>query len=315
MRSRPFVVKSTPIQPMDTKKYKIKIFGSKEMPSYLLEKDNVVRIILFTTVYSLVFINIFRPFNSETWIPNNNSTNYFMYSSFMVLIGMVVVSISRIIMNFVVKKVQLTFPDYVIWLVSDAVLLSIFYVFVAYKVGFIDNFLKDNPDMTLWEAIFSIFRKSTANTVWMLLIPYTISLLFLDNQHLKTRIKEMGDKGAGSNIIHFKDEKGEIRLSINVENVLFAEASDNYVTIKYINNDRIVDFLLRTNLKKLSEDLRDTPIQRCHRSYMINLLHVTSLKKDQTEFIIQFDTTSIKDIAVSKTYQEFIMEAFMKYQK
>ena len=271
--------------------------------------------ILFTTVYSLVFINIFRPFNSETWIPNNNSTNYFMYSSLMVLIGMVVVSLSRVIMNLVVKKVSITYPDYIIWLISDAVILSIFYVFVAYKVGFVDNFLNDNPEMTLWEAIFSIFRKSTANTVWMLLIPYTISLLFLDNQHLKNRIKEIGTLNSNNNIVHLKDEKGEIRLSINVENVLYAESADNYVIIKYINNDKIVDFLLRTNLKKLSDELRDTPIQRCHRSFMINLLHVTSLKKDMTEFIIQFDTTSIKDITVSKTYQEAIMEAFMKYQK
>ena len=300
---------------MDTKKYKLKIFGNKELPSYLLEKNNVVRMILFTTVYSLVFINIFRPFNSETWIPHISSTNYLMYSSLMVLIGMVVVSLSRLIMNIVVKKVQLTYPDYIIWLVSDAVILSIFYVFVAYKVGFVDNFLNDNPEMTTWEAIFTIFRKSTANTVWMLLIPYTVSLLFLDNQYLKNRLKEIGNRTPESNIIHLKDEKGEIRLSINVENILYAESSDNYVTIKYINNDKIVDYLLRTNLKKLSDDLRDTPIQRCHRSFMINLLHVTSLKKDQTEFIIQFDTTSIKDITVSKTYQEAIMDAFMKYQK
>lgn len=300
---------------MDTRKYKLKIFGNKELPSYLLEKNNVVRMILFTTVYSLVFINIFRPFNSETWIPNNNSTNYFMYSSLMVLVGMVVVSLSRVVMSLVVKKVQLTYPDYVLWLVSDAVVLSIFYVFIAYKVGFVDNYLNDNPTLTLWEAIFAIFRKSIANTVMMLLIPYTISLLFLDNQYLRGKLKDMGERGPGNNTVHLKDEKGEIRLSINIENILYAESADNYVTIKYINSDKIVDFLLRTNLKKLSDDLRDTPIQRCHRSFMINLLHVTSLKKDQTEFVIQFDTTSIKDITVSKSYQDSIMEAFTKYQK
>lgn len=291
------------------------MFGNKELPGYLLEKNNVVRMILFTTVYSLVFINIFRPFNSETWIPNESSTNYMMYSSLMVLVGMVVVSLSRTIMGIVAKKVQFSYPDYVIWLVSDALIVSVFYVFIAYKVGFVDNFLNDNPEMTTWEAIYSIFWKSTANTVWMLLIPYTVSLLFLDNQYLKNTIKELGTKTSDSNIVHFKDEKGEIRLSINIENVLYAESADNYVIIKYINNDKLVDFFLRTNLKKLSDDMRDTPIQRCHRSFMINLLHVTSLTKDQTEFMIQFDTTSIKDITVSKTYQESIMDAFTKYQK
>lgn len=237
-----------------------------------------------------------------------------MYSSLMVVIGMVVVSLSRVVMNFFVKKVQITYPDYVVWLVGEAVLLSVFYVFIAYKVGFIDNYLCENPNMTLWESIFDIYRNATANTVCMLLIPYTIALLFLDNQHLKKELGELGDNG-NNNIIHLKDERGEIRLSINVMNILYAEAANNYVIIKYINNDKLSDFLLRTNLKKLSEDLHDSPIQRCHRSFMINLLHVTSLKKDMTEFTIQFDTTSIKDITVSRTYQETIMEAFTKYQK
>lgn len=300
---------------MNTKKLKLNLFGNKELPAYLLEKNNVVRMILFTTVYSLVFINIFRPFNSETWIHNDNSTSYVMYSSLMVLVGMVVVSISRVVMGFVSKRVQLTFPGYIIWLISDAFVLSIFYVFIGYKVGFIYNYLEENAGMTMWEAIFDIFKNATANTVWMLLIPYTVSLLFLDNQYLRGKLKEVGSKTGESNIIHFKDEKGEIRLSINIENVLYIEAADNYVIIRYINNDKIVDFFLRTNLKKLSDDLRDTPIQRCHRSYMINMLHVTSLKKDVAEFLIQFDTTSIKDITVSKTYQDTVMEAFTKYQK
>jgi len=299
---------------LDKSKYKLKLFGNKALPSYLLEKNNVVRIILFTTMFSLIFISIFRPFNSETWIPNINRVNYFMYSSLMVVVGMVVVSLSRVVMNFFVKKVQISYPDYIIWLVGEAVLLSVFYVFIAYKVGFIDNYLNEHPNMTLWESIFDIFKNAIANTVWMLLIPYTIALLFLDNQYLKKKIKELGDN-SNNNIIHLKDEKGEVRLSINIMNVLYAEAADNYVIIKYINNDKISDFLLRTNLKKMSEDLHDTPIQRCHRSFMINMLHVTSLKKDMTEFTIQFDTTSIKDITVSRSYQESIMEAFTKYQK
>lgn len=301
---------------MDTSKYKLKLFGNKDLPSYLLEKNNVVRIIIFTTAYSLLFINIFKPFNSETWIPNINSgNNYFMYSSLMVFIGIIVVSLSRVLMNYVTKKVQIGYGEYVVWLVAEAVLVSVFYVFVGYEVGFVDNYLQETPGLSLWAALFNIFTKSIANTFWMLLIPYIIALLFLDNQSLRKRIDDLGIKNMGSNIVHLKDEKGEIRLSISIENILYAESADNYVIIKHINGDKIIDFLLRTNLKKLSEDMRDTPLQRCHRSYMINLLHVQSLKKDSSEFVIQFDTTSIKNITVSKSYQDSIMEAFMKYKK
>jgi len=300
---------------VDTSKYKLKLLGNKDLPSYLLEKNNVVRIIIFTTAYSLLFINIFKPFNSETWIPNNSETNYFMYSSLMVLIGMVVVSLSRMLMNYVTKKVQISYGEYVLWLVAEAVLVSVFYVFVGYEVGFVDNYLSEMPELTMWEALFNIFTKSIANTFWMLLIPYIIALLYLDNCNLRKRIEELGGRKMESSIVHLKDDKDEIRLSTNIENILYAESADNYVIIKHINGDTMVDFFLRTNLKKLSDDMRDTPLQRCHRSYMINLLHVMSLKKDATEFVIQFDTTSIKNITVSKTYQDSIMEAFMQYQK
>lgn len=301
---------------MDTSKYKLKLFGNKDLPNYLLEKNNVVRIVIFTTAYSLLFINIFRPFNSETWIPNINSgTNYFMYSSLMVLIGMVVVSLSRFLMGYVTKKIQIGYGEYIVWLVSEAVLVSVFYVFLGYEVGFVENYLQEEPELTMWEGLFNIFIKSIANTFWMLLIPYIIALLFLDNVNLRKRIDDLGGRGLENSIVHLKDEKGEIRLSINIENILYAESADNYVIIKHINGDKMVDFFLRTNLKKLSEDMRDTPLRRCHRSYMINLLHVVSLKKDAAEFVIQFDTTSIKNITVSKSYQDSIMEAFMKYQK
>jgi len=301
---------------VDTSKYKLKLFGNKDLPSYLLEKNNVVRIIVFTTAYSLLFINIFKPFNSESWIPNVNAgTNYLMYSSLMVLIGMVVVSLSRMLMGYVTKRVQIGYGEYVLWLIGEAVFVSVFYVFVGYAVGFIDRYLEEMPELTMWEAIFNIFTKSIANTFWMLLIPYIIALLYLDNANLRKRIEDLGGRKMESSIIHLKDERGEIKLSTNIENILYAESADNYVIIKYINGDKMMDFLLRTNLKKLSDDMRDTPLQRCHRSYMINLLHVMSLKKDASEFVIQFDTTSIKNITVSKSYQDSIMDAFTKFQR
>ncbi|MBQ5689803.1 MAG: hypothetical protein IIV21_07555, partial [Bacteroidales bacterium] len=70
----------------DKKKYTLR-FGNKDLPSFLVTKENIRKLIFFTTIYSLIFINIFRPFNSEDWIPGINTFNYFLYSSLMVLIG------------------------------------------------------------------------------------------------------------------------------------------------------------------------------------------------------------------------------------
>ncbi len=298
----------------EKKKYTLR-FGNKDLPSFLVTKENTRRLIFFTTVYSLIFINLFRPFNSETWIPGINSFNYFLYSSLMVLIGLTLISISRVIMYFFVKKISIGYLEYIIWIFGEIVILAGFYIFIAHKVGFIDNYIQENPELIYWEATFEIFRKAIANTTWMLFIPYIISFLYLYNEHLVKRLISQQENNKERNVIQFKDEKDEVRFTIASEKVIFIESSDNYSVIKYLNNNKVSDFILRTSLKKLSNELKDTSIQRCHRSYMINFEHVASLKKDNSEISFEFDIPNIKEIPISKSYNEKIMELFVIHSK
>lgn len=298
----------------DKKKYTLR-FGNKDLPSFLVTKENIRKLIFFTTIYSLIFINIFRPFNSEDWIPGINTFNYFLYSSLMVLIGLTLISISRIIMHFFVKKISIGYLEYLIWILGEITILAGFYIFIAHKVGFIDNYIQQNPGLVYWEAIFEIFRKAVANTTWMLLIPYVISFLYLYNEHLIKKLAENTEEIKENNVIQFKDEKDEVRFSITSDKVVFIESSDNYCIIKYLNNDKISDFVLRSSLKRLANELSETPIQRCHRSYMINLEHVASLKKDNSDISFEFDVPNVKEIPISKSYNEKIMELFVTYSK
>ena len=298
----------------DNKKYTLR-FGNKDLPSFLVTKENIRKLIFFTTVYSLIFINIFRPFNSEDWIPGINNFNYFLYSSLMVLIGVTLISVSRMIMYFFVKKISIGYLEYLIWIFAEIAILAGFYVFIAYKVGFIDNYIGQNQNFIYWEAIFEIFRKAIANTTWMLLIPYVISFLYLYNEYLLRNMTNKDDEHKESNVIHFKDEKDEVRFSIASDKVIFIESSDNYCIIKYINNDKVSDFILRNSLKRLTSELQNTPIQRCHRSYMINFEHIASLKKDNSEISFEFDIPNIKEIPISKSYNDKIMELFVIHSK
>lgn len=319
------------------KKYSLR-FGNKDLPAFLLTKENIRRLIFFTTVYSLVFINIFRPFNSDSWIPGINTFNYFIYSSLMVLVGLALISISRIMMYFFVKKISIGYLEYLIWILGEITVLAGFYVFIAHKVGFIDNFIVENPEFIYWEAIFEIFRRAIANTTWMLLIPYVVSYLYLYNEYLIRNViknkdeqiekekrklierekeyEEMSAKDKDEKfLIQFKDERNELRFTLASDKIVYIESADNYCIIKYINNNEVVDFLLRNSLKRLSEELKDTPIQRCHRSYMVNLEHVASLRKDNSEISLEFDVKGIKEVPVSKSYNDKIMESFVKFSK
>ena len=48
---------------------------------------------------------------------------------------------------------------------------------------------------------------------------------------------------------------------------------------------------------------------------MINFEHVASLRKENTEICLEFDVSGIKEIPVSKSYNEKIMESFVTYSK
>lgn len=300
-------------------KEKIKInmhFGNKVLPAYLTERGNVVRMILFTTFFSLLFINIFRPFNSESWLPHMTSYEYFKYGSLLVLIGMVVISLSRVLMSLVVKRVSIGTIEYFSWLFVEIIILAALYVLIAYEVGFIESFMNDhNPQLTMSEAVFSIFKTAAANTSCMLVIPYIISVLYLNNEDLKRQLRESshGMCGSGKDYLQFRDDKGEMRISMMSCNIIYIESSDNYVNIKYLKNNVLCDFVLRNSLKKIADELANTSIQRCHRSFMVNFEHVVSLKKNNGEIFFEFDVQGIKEIPVSKTYNDQIMSSFMKY--
>ena len=69
-------------------------------PKYLLEKRNQIIMVLFVSIFAIVFINVFKPFESSQWITARgfSETMYVVWSSILVLLGMTVVAISRIIM-------------------------------------------------------------------------------------------------------------------------------------------------------------------------------------------------------------------------
>ena len=48
---------------------------------------------------------------------------------------------------------------------------------------------------------------------------------------------------------------------------------------------------------------------------MVNFEHIASLRKDNSEISLEFDVKGIKEVPVSKSYNDRIMESFVKFSK
>jgi DNA-binding LytR/AlgR family response regulator len=277
---------------------------NKPIPSYLNEKRNILRLIFFTSLFALVFINAYSPFGADRWY-NLTRLEFFTYSSLTILFGVLVVVISRIIMYHVTKRISVNIWQYLLWIFAE-----VFAMALAYAL-FEKFFLKD-------ERLFTdLVRNSSRNTALVLLLPYSILWLYFSWRDKMEQIEKLADAPVSSenprNMIPFYDDKGILKFSVKKENLLYLESAENYVNICYLNKGKVSKYLLRDTLKKLEENFSGTEIIRCHRYYIVNFEKVKVIRKDRDGLKLEFDNPSVSDIPVSKTYVNAVMQTFSKY--
>ena len=152
----------------------------KPIPSYLNEKQNIVRLILFTSLFALVFINIYSPFGSDTWF-NVTRLQFFTYSSLIILTGVLVVVISRIIMYQVSKRNTIILWQYLLWIFAEVLSMALSY-------AVFEKFLLN--DSRLFSDLVKI---SSRNTALVLLLPYSVSWLYFSWRDKKEQIERLAD--------------------------------------------------------------------------------------------------------------------------
>ncbi|MEI7503732.1 MAG: LytTR family DNA-binding domain-containing protein [Paludibacter sp.] len=280
-----------------------------KIPAYLYDKTNIIRLILLTAFFALFFINVFQPFGSRGWYPYISDFKYFFFSSLIILTGMLVVVVSRMIMFSYAKKHTILYPKYAIWVIAEILSMSLFFSFFTMFI----------PKGGMNRDFTEIFHQSTVNTSLVILLPYSVLWLYFswrekNNLLQNMNIEEQNVELPKKNLIAFLDEKGELRISIMLENLLYVESADNYATIHYLNKLKISHFLLRNSLKWIEENLiKETSLVRCHRSYIVNLDKVKVLRKTKDGIFLELEAENTPDIPVSKTYYERVMNKFSKY--
>ena len=284
--------------------YTSKIYN--KVPKYMLEKRNQISMVLFVSLFAIAFINIFNPFDSKAWIKGTSitETQYFAWSSLLVLIGMAVVALSRVIMYLRSKRPDhnITILRYIFWVFAEVLLLSGAFTILALIV-------RNNLSLPTNDPL-EIFITAIENTIKILFIPYLICIMYFSYQDRAAKLKELMGENIGfksSNLISIRDSRGVLQLSVAKENLLYIESADNYICIWYQKNEMLKKQLMRITMKEISEQLADTNIVRCHRSYMVNLDLVKVMRREKENLFLELGVPNIKEIPISKTYGEKVL--------
>lgn len=280
------------------------ICDSMIIPDYILRKGNIVRLVIFTAAFALLFINIYKPFGSKEWY-DVSDFKFFLFSAPIILTGVLVVVISRIFMFYYSRKREISYVTYFFWVVLEILFMSLFYTIFTLSI-----------EANQHRDVIATFKSAMVNTALVLLLPYITLWFYFGWEESKKRLaiiegqSEEAPDTIPDNIL-FTDDKGTLRFSVRHSDLLYIESDDNYVTIHYSAGGKIKSFLLRNTLKKIEEELSDTPVARCHRSFLVNFTRVKVMRRERENLFLELDAEMSQDIPVSKSYREKVAERFM----
>lgn len=260
-------------------------FLNKSFPLLDSKKDRYF-LILFCFAFSVLFINLFVPFNINRWFSDSALIQFLRLSSY----GFVV-AIVLLFSQFPLRKffgVQaFRVKTFALWFVLEISTTSLVYIFLyGNPVG---NFVND-------------FFFSLRYTFLGIALPYSVALLFIYYKTQRSELKELKDtKNEASGLISFKDEYEKIRFSAPADHVILLESTDNYVSVYYLADGKEQRTLIRNSLKNFESELEKRGFIRCHRSFIVNSRNIEFVEKKGKKILIRMQHTD-KVIPVSEKY-------------
>lgn len=266
--------------------------------------------IIFVPIFALLFIYLYSPLDFNhignnthflAWLNISREMVAQLITIFLILIGMIVAAVSRWCMSIYTRRREMSYIQYISWITCEILVMTLMFTIVAL-------FTDTN------KGIITLFNNSLVKTFLILLIPYTMCYIYFIWQErvaqlriLRARLDE-DETALQAAYVQIFDEKGEMRLSVRREHLLLIESADNYICVWYTNQNAPKKVLVRNTLKQVAEQLASTHIQRCHRSYLVNLDHVKVLRREKEGVFVELGIDGVPDVPISKTYSDSVQK-------
>ena len=282
-----------------------------QTPECLTEPVGQLLNVVISSLFALVFLTAYVPFSETAWFQVGKS-NYFFITAAFVGSGMLFLTLSRILMNWVIRKSRhFPFWLYILWLFLEIMIIAVCHTLISYfEIQATDH------------SFGYLYAKSVLITFIALAVPYIVTILAIllkDTQrHLmltKSDTDESDDEvmPEHTEIINLMDNNGNLKLSVKLDNLYYIKAEDNYINVFYQRSGAIASYMLRCKMQTIADNCVDSSsLMRCHRSYIVNINKVSVLHNEADGFVIDFEREGLDSIPVSKTYSQRVLEAFKR---
>jgi len=274
----------------------------------LLEPGNIVSSLTFSVLYALVFLVIYSPYSETAWFGVAKSESFLLTTTF-VVVSVLLLIISRTIMYFVSKKIlKMNYLKYSIWFLSEIILIGVFHAILSIVFVKMDDYSES-----------FLITKSILITLLALGVPYVITTMWSIIKEMRNTLLVTDSNAVASDgeaiaqnidIINIADNKGVLKLSVKLDNLYYIKAEDNYTIVYYTRNGMLYRYMIRCKIQTIENTFKNTPLMRCHRTYIVNSKKIKVLRHETDGFYIDLDFEGIDPIPVSKTYTNAVVACF-----
>ena len=246
----------------------------------------------FISLFTTIFLLTFQPFGVNNFDPTHSIDRTFFFSmlGFGMVIALVLCAFEFLIGPIIFKRKTLV--SYFLKITTELILLATA-IFMYY------NILGNFHDWYFTSYIDFVFNVSV-----MSIIPVTIILLYTSNRKTQQAYQKLELKpktSVSDKFVSLKSSNGRDSISLTLNDLLFVEAEDNYISVSYIEKEKLKKQLLRTTMKEVEKNLNSEFILRCHRSFIVNMNKVEKIIKDGHQIKLFIPELSVP-IVVSRSY-------------
>lgn len=252
------------------------------------------QLVIFCGVFGCLFLNVFKPFNINMWFTNVR-TPLFVILTFFSTAGMAALALSQLAIRSIFNITLTTRGSFLGWLVIEFFLISI----AIHTVNII----------LLKMSFFDVheYLVTLKYTLMLLVLPYFFAIVLLFVQEQLQVVEELtikANKPAVLANITINDENGKAVVHMATRNILYFKSEDNYIFLYYKSDNELKKELIRTNLKKLEQDLSLQNFIRIHRSYMINIENLVAVSRTAQGYRVKMEAGPDEVLSVSAKYQQ-----------
>lgn len=258
----------------------------------MFTRNFLFQTVAFIVVFSILFLLLYSPFSSTYWF--NLKESYKLVGTVTMYAFTVLFLLSaKVLLMDLNRRHGVNVRGLILFSLAEVLIVTFIYMAITILVKqdgifFMELFPK---------ALFCIFL--------IMVIPYTIAYLYGYAHGLKVQSGSSPSRPDGALVVSIHDNKGNIKLSLRIMDILYAVSEDNYVKIFYEQDGTVRNSMIRTTAKNIEDDLEGY-ITRCHRSYLINIAKVRFFNNDRDNLYVILDQEGINPIPVSRSYRDSI---------